>query len=68
MLVSTVALSYIIKRFLPPETSVSTLDIVLGGVTFIISIYLFYTKFGGLGVVGLLGSNFVAAIIGGLLP
>jgi hypothetical protein len=68
MIVTGVALDYIIKRFLPPETAVTTLDMVLVVLSMVVGIYLFYTKFGGLGVVGLLGSNFISSMISGFLP
>ncbi len=67
MLVSTVGLGYIIKRFLP-HTADTTTDMVIAGISFIVMVYLVYSKFGVLGVLALMASNFAGAFIAVFLP
>lgn len=66
IVVTTIALTYVLNRFLPSNMN-STVDMVIGGIGTVIVAYLFYTKYGGMGVVALFGSSFIAGIIGSMI-
>lgn len=66
MVITGIALGYVLNRFLPGNMN-GTIDMVIAGISMVIGVYLFYTKYGGLGVLALFASSFIGGIIGGLL-